>query len=121
MAKDIEKEGKIMDGLKKRSLNVRAGMMVYWPNRGECRPIDPTKSIKEAMGERVYNSRNGIISYVYEGKMYVTPCDRDAMAVLAENGFRHKEYMYVPLSYGEYPQGNSLKKWKNIVEEVLGG
>ena len=109
-----------MDDLKKRSLNVRPGMMVYWPRRGEVRPIDPSKSIKETCGARVYNSRNGIISYVYEGKMYVTPCDGEAMSILMNNGFEHKEFMYVPFSYGEYPQGNSLKKWKKIVEDVLG-
>lgn len=88
------------------SVQVYTGMIAVWPQYEKEETID----FDIATFNRSYASNNGILAFVTDGKLYVTPSTRRAYAALS--GFSQK-YFYVPFSNGDYPK-NEQYRWNQL-------
>ena len=65
-----------------------------------------------------YAVHNGVIAYVVNNKLFVTPKTKSAMKTLQEVSFEKKAFL-VPLSDGDYPEDTSVcKRWDALKARV---
>ena len=90
-----------MDNLKKRSLRVRDGMQVYYPQFDESNTIiiQPGFTVKY---NGCYSINNATVAFVDNGEVYVTPYTSEVYKTLLENEFRASDF-YVPFSNWDIP------------------
>lgn len=97
---------------RKKSLRIPDGMAVRWrrPNPGH---LNVPQIIKGHEGE--FTQNNGVIAYVHEGELYVTPYCRETTKVLKEAGLTKTGNLFVPFSNGDTPHSSAVrKKWDNL-------
>lgn len=101
-----------VEEIRKDAIEVKDGMVVYWPQEGKNEPL--------ALGEipfkfeHKFDMNNGILSFALEGTVYVIPEMWGAYATLQSEGFR-KSYFYVPFSNGDYPLAYEAQ-WKSCLK-----
>lgn len=98
-----------LDKLKDLSIAIKGDIIAYRPKENKKILFNP--SVETEM-EHCFCSNAGIISFVADGVMYVTPYMPPVMAVLNSAGFKRKA-MYVPFSNDEYPV-DQKDKWEAL-------
>lgn len=93
------------EDLIKEAISIESSIRTYWPQNKENEVY--TFSYDPAF-EHCYESNNGTIAFVHEGKQYVVPYTRAIMSILHGSGFRNKS-MYVPFSNWDYPADQKMK------------
>lgn len=104
--------------LKRNSIHARTGMPVRWPNQKRPGSLDVNKIVRGKESEHKFAQNNGIIAYVCDGKLYVTPYTHDAVLTLEEAGFVRTSNLYVPFSNGDLPQEGALNKWEHLIRRA---
>ena len=102
--------------LKRKSINIREGMPIKWP-QVKTGKYDVAKATAKIECKCSYNTKNGITAYVDHGVLFVTPF-KDAVKVLEANGFKKDTRLHVPFSSKDLPVGKDAKKWEQLVIEA---
>lgn len=103
-------------------INVYNGLEVAWPTVNDNVKVKVLSEIREIClnFNNCYSRNNGIVSFVYKSRMFVTPYTRRLMGALAEGNFMQKSF-YVPFSCGGYPLDNMLKfRWLVLLDIAKG-
>jgi len=100
------------------SLEVPLDTEFYWD--GEVRNLIPLKSTIEAFkNDRVYSTGSGVLTFIHEGKMFVTPDTTKAINILRGANYYMRAF-FVPLA----PKGMSFKdtglatRWQELMSQA---
>ena len=97
---------------RKKSLHIPDGLSVRW-RRQNPGHLNVPQIIKGREGE--FTQNNGVIAYVHEGELYVTPYCREAVRALKEAGLTKTGNLFVPFSNGDVPQSPVVReKWDKL-------
>ena len=104
-----------MVSLVKNSIHVTNATAVIWPQFGDKETtVNVTNHRTQYNG--AYSINNGVICFVVDHEVYVTPYTRGAMETIEEAGLTQK-YFYVPFSNWDYPKYERMK-WEHLNEEA---
>ena len=100
-----------LEKLKEMSIAINHSTMAIRPKENKKVIFNPSVDPKM---EHCFCSNAGVVAFVTDGKMYVTPYMASVMAVLNREGFTRKT-MNVPFSNDEYPI-DEKKKWDALLK-----
>ena len=97
--------------LKDNSIRIDGTVTVCWPqyNEQEC-IITVVNTAKKFSGYYAVNA--GVVCFVDEHEVHVTPWTREVITILSDAGFREKDF-FVPFSNREYPKHDKYK-WEYL-------
>ncbi|MDD2627845.1 MAG: hypothetical protein PHR25_05305 [Clostridia bacterium] len=102
---------KTINELRETAVKVTSNMEIFWPQSNKTERYTPSHLI-----EGTYYTNNGIIAFVSNNNLYVTPYCADSMKIILDNAFV-KEHMYVPFSNWDYPVAEK-SKWQNLLHSA---
>lgn len=100
-----------IENLIKDSVRVYKGMTTVYPQYNNA---EEKINFDAATFNGSYASNNGIIAYIIDNVLYVTPATKRAYKVLGEN-FKKRDF-YVPFSNWDYPK-EEKKNWQKLLRK----
>ena len=99
-----------------KSVHLPDGTVTQWR---KCPPGELDVPRITAGHEGEFTQNNGVIAYVHEGELYITPACYDTVKTLEGAGFIRSSNVFVPFSNGDVPKAPAIaKKWQNLKDSV---
>ncbi len=98
-----------------KSILIEDGTPVIWPKCDRPGEITPSKFIGKFGRQKVYYANSRGISYVHQGKLYLTPYTKESLDIIRDSGFKLREGLHIPFCQGDQPVGEYKEKWESLV------
>lgn len=110
------KELKTLADIKDLALVIEGTISVVSPQYEDIQPFIPEVSNKR------FNSKDGIIAFSDNNKLYVIPVFKDVIPILESKGFTASKSVSIPFLNGDFPLEDELyKKWEDLQKQFSSG
>ena len=101
--------------LKDNSIQIHGTVVVCWPQYGDKQSVTDMRNIAVQF-DGCYSVNNGVICFVNNHEVFVTPYTRESVAVVEESGLIERHF-HVPFSNWDYPKFEA-RRWHQLQQEA---